>query len=309
MPLTRTAKSTTRDGATVRTLLEEAAALLTSSGVTFGHGTENAVDEAAELVFFALGLRHEDAPAAYRRRVTTAQRQTALDLVARRIGERIPAAYLTHRMWFAGLEFYVDQRVLVPRSPIAELIESRFAPWLRPDHVRRVLDIGTGSGCIAIACALALPTAQVDAADVSPAALEVARINIDRYHLADRVHPRCTDVYEGLAAGRYDLIVSNPPYVSSREMARLPAEYRHEPAVGLEAGEHGLDVVRRILTGAPDRLERDGILVVEVGESETAVVEAFPQLPFTWLEFERGGGGVFLLTADELIRRPGSSVV
>jgi len=308
MALTPTARSKTRHGATVQTLLSEAAAVLHSSGVAFGHGTDNAVDEAAELVFFALGLRHEDAPAVYRRPVTPAQRRSALDLVARRISERIPAAYLTHRMWFAGLEFHVDQRVLVPRSPIAELIETRFEPWLRPDRVRRVLDIGTGSGCIAIACALALPMTQVDATDVSAAALEVARINIDRYHLADRVHPRCADVYDGLAAGRYDLIVSNPPYVRAGEMSRLPAEYRHEPALGLEAGEHGLDVVRRILAGAPDRLERDGVLVVEVGDSEAALIEAFPDLPFTWLAFERGGGGVFLLTAEELIRRRGAAV-
>lgn len=286
--------------ATVEQLIQRGAALFEQAGLWFGHGSDNAVDEAAELVFFGAGLRHEDAGQAYSVQLTPAQREAVLELFRRRVHERIPAAYLTHRMWFAGHEFYVDERVLVPRSPIAELIERRFEPWIDHRRIRRLLDIGTGSGCIAIASALALPDAQVDATDVSPDALAVASINIARYGLQARVRAIRADVFDGLGAERYDVIVSNPPYVSHGEMAGLPDEYGHEPPGGLRAGEDGLDIVRRILTGAAAHLEPHGILIVEVGNSDEALIEAFPDLPFTWLEFERGGGGVFLLGADDL---------
>jgi ribosomal protein L3 glutamine methyltransferase len=285
---------------TVEQLIQEGAAQFERAGVWFGHGTDNAYDEAAELVFFAAGLKHEEAAEAYPRTLEAQQVASAQALFERRIRERVPAAYLTRRMWFAGHEFYVDDRVLVPRSPIAELIEARFAPWIDPGRVQRVVDIGTGSGCIAIASALALPQAQVDAADVSPDALEVAAVNVARHEVASRVRLVRSDVYEALGHERYDVIVSNPPYVGDVELSELPEEYRREPRLGLHGGVDGLDIVKRILAGAEARLTPHGILVVEVGNSEDALVDAFPQAPFVWLEFERGGGGVFLLTAEQI---------
>jgi ribosomal protein L3 glutamine methyltransferase len=285
---------------TVEQLIREGAALLERSGVWFGHGSDNAWDEAAELVFYAVELRHQDAPAAYQISPTTEQRVRAEALLQRRVAERVPAAYLTQRMWFAGHEFHVDARVLVPRSPLAEVIEADFAPWIEAQQINDVLDIGTGSGCIAIAAALALPQAQVDATDVSEAALEVARINIERHRVAARVRAIQSDVFSALAGRRYDVIISNPPYVGAVELAALPGEYTHEPHVGLSGGAEGLDIVRRILAQAGAHLAPHGVLIVEVGNSEDALVEAFPRVPFTWLEFERGGGGVFVLTAAEL---------
>ncbi len=280
--------------------IQQSALLLDAAQVWFGHGSDNAVDEAAELIFFALGLNHEDAAALYSRPVSPEEESIIRTLVQRRIDERIPAAYLTHRMWFCGHEFYVDQRVLVPRSPIAELIERQFAPWIDPDLIEKVLDIGTGSGCIAIATALAIERATVDAADVSREALAVAQINIDRHAVQARVRAVCADVFDGLAPKKYDLIVSNPPYVSAQEMIELPEEYRREPEGGLLAGEDGLSIVRRLLSGAERFLQPHGLLVVEVGDTESTLCAAYPNLPFTWLEFERGGGGVFLLTAEQL---------
>ena len=284
----------------VEALIRRVAARLESAGLFFGHGTDNAFDEAAELVFFALGFAHENAADMYDKAVSTQQLELVEEIVGRRLSERVPAAYLTHRMWFCGLEFYVDGRVLVPRSPIAELIEARFRPWIDAERVRSVLDIGTGSGCIAIATALMFPDATVDAADVSADALAVAKINIERYALGSRVQAIASDVFSGVGERRYDIIVSNPPYVSDAEMEELPAEYHREPTLGLRAGRDGLDVVRRILAGARDHLCDGGILVVEVGDSEYALQDAFPTVPFTWLEFERGGGGVFVLTREQL---------
>lgn len=285
---------------TVEQLIRACAAKLDAAAVCFGHGSDNAFDEAAELVFFAAGLRHEDALRVYSQPVTDKARAAAERLIGRRIAERLPAAYLTKRMWFAGYEFYVDERVLVPRSPIAELIEAQFAPWIEPEQVRRALDIGTGSGCIAVASALAFPEASVDAADVSADALDVAWINIEWHGLKDRVRAVQSDVYSGVQDLRYDIIVSNPPYVSAAEVAALPAEYKHEPELGLRAGDDGLDIVRRILAGADSHLTPHGILVVEVGDTEEAVMRAYPRVPFTWLEFARGGSGVLLLTAEQL---------
>lgn len=288
------------DPATVGDLIGNGAAAFERAGLWFGHGCDNALDEAAELVFFAAGLKHEEAPAAYSRVLSAEQRGVALDLLERRIRERIPAAYLTRRMWFAGHEFYVDERVLVPRSPLAEVIEARFSPWIEPARVRRILDIGTGSGCIAIAAALAAPDARVDAVDISQDALAVAAINVERYGLGERVRLVQSDVYEGLSDERYDVIVSNPPYVGDQELSELPQEYGREPRTGLHGGRDGLDIVRRILAGARRRLQPHGVLIVEVGDSEAALIEAYPRAPFIWLEFERGGGGVFVLTASQL---------
>ena len=266
----------------------------------FGHGSDNAFDEAAELVLFGAGLRHEDAPGVYERRLSTKQRDAVDKLFERRIRERVPAAYLTQRMWFMGLQFHVDERVLVPRSPIAELLEARFEPWIEAARVQAILDIGTGSGCIAIASAVAFPRATVDATDISPDALAVARINIERHGVGGRVRAVQSDVFAGLAGCRYDVIVTNPPYVGAEEMAGLPDEYQREPALGLRGGKDGLDIVRRILAGAPQHLQPGGILICEVGNTEAALMEALPNVPFTWLEFARGGGGVFLLTYDQL---------
>jgi ribosomal protein L3 glutamine methyltransferase len=198
-------------------------------------------------------------------------------------------------MWFAGLEFEVDERVIVPRSPFAELVLARFEPWLDPDRVRHVLDIGTGSGCIAIACALAFPQSRVDAVDVSKDAIAVASRNVAKHGVGERVRLLHGDCFGPVGSERYDLIVANPPYVSDAEMAALPREYLYEPDLALRAGADGLDVVRRILAGASAHLAPEGVLIVEVGDSEARVVEAYPRLPFVWLEFEHGGGGVFLL--------------
>jgi ribosomal protein L3 glutamine methyltransferase len=277
-----------------------AARRLGRAGLHFGHGTDNAFDEAGALVFHALGIAHEDAPRAYSRRVDAPGRERVRELVARRIRERVPSAYLTGRTWFAGHEIEVTPAVLVPRSAIAELCTSGYAPWIDARRVRRVLDIGTGSGCIAIACAHAFPEARVDAVDVSHAALEVAARNIRAHGLEERVRTRLSNVYDGVGPRRYDIIVSNPPYVPARVVGLLPAEYAREPRLGLAAGRRGLDVVERILAGAERHLERGGILVVEVGDTEGAVRRRWPEVPFTWLEFEHGGGGVFLLTAAGL---------
>ena len=284
---------------TVADLIRHGAAAFERAGLAYGHGTDNAIDEAAALVFHALDLDHAQAEAAYATRPEAGGVARVLALFDERIERRVPAAYLMGRMWFAGLEFEVDSRVIVPRSPFAELIHAEFRPWIEPERVRRILDIGTGSGCIAIACAVAFPNAQVDAVDVSPQALEVARRNVARHGLGDRVHLHLGDVYEPLGDARYDLIVSNPPYVSDAEMQALPPEYLHEPDLALRAGADGLDVVRRILAGLPAHLEPHGALFVEVGDSDVRVQEAFPDLPLTWLEFEHGGGGVFLLRGAE----------
>jgi ribosomal protein L3 glutamine methyltransferase len=268
--------------------------------VFFGHGTDNARDEAAALVLHALKLPPQGGRACYRRRVSAAGQQAVQALLRRRIKERLPAAYLTGIGFFAGLPFRVDARVLVPRSPLAELIERGFAPWTEPARIRRVLDLGTGSGCIAIATARALPRARVDAADISAAALEVARANVRLHRLQRRVRVLPSDHFRALGGRTYDIIVTNPPYVGARELRSLPAEYRHEPRVALAAGRSGLDSVRIILREAARHLRARGVLVVEVGNTERAVRRAFPRLPFVWLEFTRGGGGVFLLTREQL---------
>lgn len=286
--------------ATVADLVHFGAAEFEHAGLAFGHGTDNAVDEAAALVFHALGLDHAQAAEAYGLVPGPQEVERVLGLFGERIERRVPAAYLTGRMWFAGLEFEVDERVIVPRSPFAELVAARFEPWIDPARVNRILDIGTGSGCIAIACAKAFPDARVDAVELSPEALEVARRNVARHQVGDRLELLLGDVFGPLAGRRYDLIVSNPPYVSDDEMAGLPGEYLHEPDLALRAGGDGLDVVRRILEGAAAHLERDGAIFVEVGDSDERLSRAFPRLPFTWVEFEHGGGGVFVLRSAQL---------
>jgi ribosomal protein L3 glutamine methyltransferase len=301
----RTGRAATahRPPLSVRTLIARCAARLQRAKVFFGHGTDNAWDEAAALVLHALRLPHTGTAALYRRQVGAGAQERARALVTRRIAERVPAAYLTGVSWFAGVRIAVDARVLVPRSPLAELIERGFAPWIDPARVRRVLDVGTGSGCIAIACARALPHARVDAVDISPAALAVARGNVRHHRLTRRVRLIASDYFRALKGRTYDIIVANPPYVGARELKGLPPEYRHEPQLALEAGERGLDAVRIILKDAARHLQPRGLLIVEVGNTEHAVRRAYRQLPFLWLEFARGGGGVFLLTREQLRTR------
>lgn len=297
--LFHTARSTGRP-VTVGALIARAARALERARVHFGHGTDNARDEAAALVLHAARLPHAGGAALYRRRVDAGAEERVARLLRRRIEERVPAAYLTGVTWFAGVRLKVDARVLVPRSPIAELIERDFAPWIDARRVRRVLDLGTGSGCIAIACARSLTKARIDAVDISDEALAVARANVRAHRLGGRVRVLKSDHFRALGRAAYDIIVSNPPYVGTRELEALPAEYRHEPRVALAAGRAGLDSVRIILREARRHLRPHGVLIVEVGNTESAVRRAFPRLPCVWLEFERGGGGVFLLSREQL---------
>ena len=285
---------------TLRDWVRWGASQFNEHALFFGHGTDNALDESLALVLHALHLDHAMSADYLDARVTGEEAKRIMQLFHERVDRRVPAAYLIGEARFAGLDFYVDENVLVPRSPVAELVEQGFSPWLDPEHVGSVLDLCTGSGCIGISCAYAFPQALVDLSDISPAALDVAARNIERHRLEGRVRALRADVYDGLDGEQYDLIVSNPPYVSSAEMAQLPAEYRHEPELGLEAGDDGMDVVARILAGAAGYLRPGGIMVVEVGASAELLMARYPDVPFLWLDFERGGDGVFLLTAEQL---------
>lgn len=273
---------------------------LNQAEVYYGHGTDNAVDEARALLSYVLRLNTAQLADMGHCRLLSPEKQEFTELLKQRIEKRIPTAYLTHQAWFAGLPFYVDERVLVPRSPIAELVENGFQPWLT-QQPHRVLDLCTGGGCIAIACAYAFPEAEVDALDISTEALEVAEFNIEQHGLTNQVTPIQSDLFDSVKAEKYDLIVSNPPYVDSEDMADLPPEYLHEPKLGLAAGDDGLILVDKMLLQAPDLLNDGGLFVCEVGNSMPALAEKYPRTPFTWLEFANGGDGVFLLTKEQLI--------
>ncbi len=264
----------------------------------FGHGTDNAWDDARQLVLGAVHLPWEVADAYLDCNLEDDERDYLQTLLKQRIEERVPTAYLLGEAWFCGLPFIVDERVLIPRSPIAELIKQRFDIWLA-DTPTRILDLCTGSGCIGIACAYEFDEAEVVLADLSFEALEVANQNIERHGLEDRVFTVQGDGFAGLPGQRFDLIVSNPPYVDAEDFADMPAEYHHEPELGLACGDDGLDLVRRMLAEAADHLTEQGVLVVEVGNSQVHVEALYPEVDFTWLEFVNGGHGVFLLTAAQ----------
>lgn len=271
---------------------------LTDGGVYCGHGTDNELDEAAWLVLHAMGLSPVDPLEDSGQKLTPEQKKAIEHIIQERIRTRKPAGYLTNQVWFFGLPFFVDERVLVPRSPIAEMIQHEFAPWLM-NRPKRILDLCTGSGCIGIACAYAFPDAQVVASDISNDALDVARINVEQHKLQGRVTLVQSDLLDGVE-GEFDLIVSNPPYVDAQDMAALEDEYKQEPVLGLESGDDGLNATRVILAKAKQHLADDGLLVVEVGNSEEALVHAYPELPFIWQEFEFGGHGVFVLNKTDL---------
>jgi ribosomal protein L3 glutamine methyltransferase len=285
---------------TIQDMLRWAVSRFNDAGIYYGHGTDNAWDEAVRLILPSLYLPLDIGREVHQARLTRSERQNLVELIVKRVRDRIPVAYLTNRSWFAGLEFYVDERVLVPRSPFAELIEGQFQPWLIEDPTR-ILDLCTGSGCIAIACSYAFPEAEIDAVDISEDALAVAEINIHNHGVEQSVIPLLSDGFKALEGLKYDLIVSNPPYVDAIDMAHLPDEFTHEPELGLASGDDGLELTRHILASAADHLTDKGVLIVEVGNSQVQLEVSYPQVPFTWLDFEHGGHGVFVLTKEQLL--------
>ncbi len=298
-----------KDLLSVRDYVRWGVSKFTENKLYFGHGTDNAWDEALHLVLHTLHLPPDVDAGVFDARLTNVEKNLVLVVLETRIKERIPAAYLTGFANFAGLQFKVDERVIIPRSPIAELIEQEFSPWLNSASMRTALDLCCGSGCIGIAVAAHLPAVTVDLIDVSQAALDVAQMNIDRHNLNQRVRTQRSDLFSALdAEQQYDLIVSNPPYVDAQDLASMPAEYQHEPQLALDAGNDGLVFARKILQQAAAYLSEEGALIVEVGNSAAALEREFPNLPFTWLDFRRGGHGVFFLTAQQLRAHQASSV-
>ncbi|MBL0143153.1 MAG: 50S ribosomal protein L3 N(5)-glutamine methyltransferase [Betaproteobacteria bacterium] len=295
------ARTVPAKGVTVRSLVLAAAGRLESAGVSFGHGTTNAVDEAAWLVLHSLGLPVDRLDPYLDVAVDAGRAKAANALVAKRIRTRKPAAYLLNEAWLGPHRFYVDERVIVPRSFIAELLRVRLAPWIAdPSRVRSALDLCTGSGCLAILTALAFPKARVDAADLSPDALVVAGTNVEGYRLGKRVHLVQSDLFGSLEGRAYDLIVTNPPYVTAASMRRLPEEYRREPEMALASGADGLAHTRVILAKAGKHLNPGGTLVVEIGHNRKALERAFPKLPFAWPTVAAGTGFVFVLKRESL---------
>ncbi len=291
----------TSELSTIIDCIRYAASRFNAARLTFGHSHDNAIDEATHLVLSSLHLPPDLPPAYGSARLTAEEKARVLELIERRVETREPVAYLVGEVWFAGLPFKSDKRALVPRSPIAELIENDFSPWLDEREVERALDLCTGSGCIGIAMAAHRPHWHVDLVDIDEQALSLARENIALHQLGNRVRTIRSDLFAGLEGERYDLIVSNPPYVTAQEFAALPPEYRHEPRSGLIAGEDGLDFALRILRDAPEHLSEDGLLIVEVGEAEHALNELLPQVPLVWIEFKVGAMGVFAVGRRELV--------
>lgn len=267
--------------------------------IFYGHGQDNGWDEALQLVLSALHLPLDVPDDLFDGRLALSEKQAIIHLIKERLGRRVPVAYLTNSAWFCGLEFYVDERVLIPRSPIGELIQQGFGGLLK-NSPKRILDMCTGSGCIAIACAEQFPEAEVDAVDLSFEALDVAEFNIERHQLTHRVFPIQSDLFTQLPQDQYDLIVTNPPYVDQDDIEDMPEEFRHEPMLALEAGEDGLVLVKRILAQAGEYLTKNGVLICEVGNSMVHLIEQYPTVPFKWIEFKQGGDGVFALTKPQL---------
>ncbi len=289
-------------GRTLGEVVEEAERRLLNAGLFFGHGSASAYDEAAYLVLYSAGLPLDDLESVWERPLSPAEQSAIETLVRRRVDERMPAAYLTGEAWLAGHRFQVDRRVIVPRSFLSELLAEEFFPWTDdPEAVESVLDLCTGSGCLAILAALTFPNAEVDAADLSADALAVARCNVDDYQLDERVRLVESDMFAALAGRRYDLILCNPPYVTADSMAHLPEEYRREPQMALASGEDGLDHIRVLLRDAPRHLNEGGLLAVEAGFNRAGVEAAFPKIPFTWVEVSAGDDIIFLLTREELV--------
>lgn len=284
---------------TIRDFLRYTSSRFAASHLYFGHGTDNVWDEAVQLVLRSVHLPLENNNVFLDARLVRAERELIVERIERRINERVPIAYLLGEGWFMGMPFNIDERVLVPRSPIGELLENGLQPWLGAQPVQRILDLCTGSGCIGIGAASVFDEAEVDLSDISEDALKVAASNIELHGLEGRVRAIRSDVFANIE-GQYDVILSNPPYVDAEDMADMPDEFHHEPALGLAAGVDGLDIARRIITGAAEHLTDDGLLIVEVGNSWGALDDAYPDLPLTWLEFDNGGDGVFLITARDL---------
>jgi ribosomal protein L3 glutamine methyltransferase len=299
-PISLHVRSMTAELATIIDFIRYGASRFGAAGLTFGHSYDNAMDESTQLVLHALHLPHDLNPIYGQGRLIAEERERVLALFERRINERVPAAYLTGEAWFAGLSFKSDARALVPRSPIAELILQGFEPWLAGRDVQRALDICTGSGCIAIAIGHHYPDWQVDGVDISADALTLAEENRVRLH-ADNVRLLQSDLFAAVAGERYELIVTNPPYVTDDETDALPREYSHEPELGLRAGHDGLDLALRILRDAPDHLTDDGLLICEVGEAERALAALLPEIPFAWIEFKVGQMGVFAIERGDLV--------
>lgn len=288
------------DLATIQDMMRWAYSYFNASDLYYGHGYDNAWDEAQQLVLAALYLPADVPEAMYQSRLTLVEKERVIHLIETRLGTRQPVAYLTNSAWFCGSEFYVDERTIVPRSPIGELIMQKFAGLI--DHEpKRILDMCTGSGCIAIACAQQFLEAEVDAVDLSLDALDVAQINIERHGLAERVFPISSDLFNDIPKDKYDLIVTNPPYVDEEDLDDMPQEFHFEPEMSLGSGADGLDITKRILAQAADYLTDNGVLVCEVGNSMVHLIEQFPTVPFNWIEFKNGGLGVFSLTRVQLV--------
>lgn len=295
-------RSQIQQPATVGVLLEKIADVFKQYPLFYGHGTENADDEAYALIFTVLDLIFDDPQSQADMEVSAEVLDKILDITCRRVNERMPLPYLTGVAWFASLPFTIDQRALIPRSPFAELIQNEFVPWLPEVWNKKALDLCTGNGCIGIAVAVWLAELKkVDLVDISTDALELARANVERHGVSERVNVIQSDLYESLPDEQYDLIVSNPPYVPASSMTDLPPEYAHEPVMALQADDDGMAIVDRLLHESAKYLTDEGILIIEVGEIADAVNERYASLPFTWLEFEHGGEGVFMLRKDDLV--------